>query len=187
MNKQIKFSIIASLIVILLLASACVKDEIYVAPPDNNVTLPVSSNIVINEVFANGDDVTISDWIEIYNVSENEIDLSGYSIYDDGIKTDSEPKRIIAEGIKIAAKGFLVLNVKIAPNETVTFGLKTDADAVYLENKAGVVISEIKWDATILGGTDLKSGKSYGRKPDGSSSLSIFTNPTKGSSNNNAN
>jgi len=153
---------------------------------DYTIGASTAIKVVVNEIFANGDAAN-SDWIEIYNDSEVEVDLSGYAVYDDGIKTGVKPKRIIAEGVKIAAKGFLVLNTDIDPNETILFGLSTTADAVYLENKDGLVLSEIKWDATILGGTDLKSGKSFGRKPDGSNTLVIFANTSKGSSNNNAN
>ena len=158
------------------------------SPSNYTVGASQAIKVVVNEVFANGDKtVENPDWMEIYNDSEIPVDISGYAIYDSGIKKDANPKRIIAEGVIIPAKGFLVLKTDVDSNETILFGLSTDADAVYLENKDGIVVSQISWDATILGGTDLKSGKSYGSKPDGSTNYVIFTTPTKGTSNNNAN
>ncbi len=157
------------------------------SPSSYTVGASQAIKVVVNEVFANGDGISNSDWIELYNDSEVQVNIGGYVIYDEGIKSGAKTKRIIAEGITIPAKSFLVLNTDIDANETVLFGLSTTSDAVYLENKEGIVVSQISWDATILGGTDLKSGKSYGCKPDGSTNYVIFTTPTKGTSNNNAN
>lgn len=143
-----------------------------------------ASNLVklfINEVFADGTkDVTDPDWVEIYNDSDIPVDISGYAFYDDGIKTSAKPKRILKAGTIIASKGFHVQKTEYTGGEyTVEFGLSTTGDAVYLENTSGVLVASLDF-LTI----NLVGKKSYGRKPDGSENLVIFTTPTKGASNN---
>lgn len=146
-----------------------------------------ASNIIklfINEAFADGTkDATNPDWVEIYNDSEIPVDLSGYQFYDEGIKTGAKPKRILNNGTTIPAKGFLILSTEYTNGEySIEFGLSTSGDAVYLENANGVLVSSLDFNTISLSGK-----KSYGRKPDGSTTLVTFTTPTKGTSNNNAN
>lgn len=159
------------------------------APLKNNKYTVGASNLIklfINEVFPDGTkDATDPDWVEIYNDSEIEVDLGGYAFYDDGIKSSngSKPKRIIEEGVKIPAKGFLVMKAETyASTYTVEFGLSTSGDAVYLENKDGVVVASLDFNGIVTSGK-----KSYGRKPDGSATLTLFNTATKGTSNNDAN
>lgn len=177
---------ITAVIFFSIFISSCVEDKLYISS-ESETEQPITSKVFINEVFANGDGTTVSDWIELFNDSAQEIYIGGYAIYDEGIKTGKKTKRILPANTKIPAKGYLIINTDIDAIETVTFGLNTTSDAVYLENNEGKVVSQISWDATILGGSDLKGGKSYGRKPDGSTNWVIFTTPTKGTSNNNAN
>lgn len=145
-----------------------------------------ASNVIklyINEVFADGTkDATDPDWVEIYNGSDLPIDLSGYAFYDDGIKTSggAKPKRILKAGTIIQAKGFLVLKTENTGGEyAVEFGLSTSGDGAYLENTSGVIVASLDFLTINLSGK-----KSYGRQPDGSSTLAIFNTPTKGTSNN---
>lgn len=139
-------------------------------------------SLFINEAMADGTkDATDADWVEVYNNSEIPVDLSGYALYDEGIKTGAKPKRILASGTSIPAKGFLVLPTEYN-GETITFGLSTSGDAVYLENTSGVLVASLDFTTIALSGK-----KSYGRKPDGSATLVTFITPTKGTSNNDAN
>lgn len=149
-----------------------------------------ASNIVtlyINEVFSDGTkDATDPDWFEVYNASEIPVDINGYQIYDEGIKTSlgtasPKAKRILANIPVIPAKGYTVIATEYN-GEAVTFGLSTTGDAVYLENPSGVLVSSIDFNTINLVGK-----KSYGHKPDGTGALTTFTTPTKGASNNNAN
>lgn len=137
----------------------------------------------INEALADGTkDVSDPDWVEIYNESEIPVDLSGYYFYDEGIRTSNgtKPKRVINAGTVIPAKGFLVFKTEYTGGEySVEFGLSTSGDAVYLENPSGVLVASLDF-LTI----NLTGKKSYGRQPDGSSNLVIFTTPTRGSTNN---
>ncbi|MDP3436151.1 MAG: lamin tail domain-containing protein [Bacteroidales bacterium] len=138
-------------------------------------------SLFINEVFADGTkDATDPDWFEIYNNSEIPVNLTGYLVSDGGIYGTTKPKRVLGN-LTIAAKGFLVISTEYN-EETVQFGLSTSGDAIYLENPSGVLAASLDFGTIALAGK-----KSYGRKPDGSSTLLIFNNPTKGSSNNNAN
>lgn len=145
-----------------------------------------ASNIItlyINEVFSDGTkDATDPDWFEVYNASEIPVDLKDYQIYDEGIKTSlgTKAKRVLSS-IVIPAKGYAVITTEYN-SEAVTFGLSTSGDAVYLENPSGVLVSSLDFNTIALAGK-----KSYGHKPDGTGALTIFTTPTRGTTNNNAN
>lgn len=142
--------------------------------------------LFVNEVFPDGTkDATDPDWLEIYNDSEIQVDLAGYFLYDEGIKTSlttvsPKSKRVLGS-IVIPPKGFAVITTELN-GETVTFGLSTTGDGAYLENPSGLVVASLDFNTIATAGK-----KSYGRKPDGSSTLTLFTTATKGSSNNNAN
>lgn len=145
-----------------------------------------ASNLIklfINEVFADGTkDATDPDWVEIYNASDIPVDISGYAFYDDGIKNSggTKPKRILNAGIIIPSKGFLVLKTEYTVGEySVEFGLSTSGDGAYLDNTAGALVASLDFTTINLSGK-----KSYGRQPDGSANLVVFTTPTRGASNN---
>lgn len=148
-----------------------------------NYTVGASSliKLYINEVFADGTkDETDPDWVEIYNGSDIPVDISGYSFYDQGIKTGSKPKRVLNAGTTIPSKGFYVLKTEYTGGEySIEFGLSTSGDAVYLENTSGILAASLDFQTISLSGK-----KSYGRQPDGSDNLVIFTAPTRGASNN---
>ena len=137
--------------------------------------------LFINEVFADGTkDPTNPDWVEIYNDSDIPVDISGYSFYDEGIKTGAKPKRVLNAGTIIPSKGFHVESTEYTEGKyTIEFGLSTSGDAIYLENASGVVVATLDFLTINLSGK-----KSYGRKPDGSATLEVFATPTKGTSNN---
>ena len=142
--------------------------------------------LFVNEVFPDGTkDATDPDWVEIYNDSEIQVDLAGYSLYDEGIKTSlttasPKAKRVLGS-IVIPPKGFVVIPTEYN-SETVTFGLSTTGDGTYLEDPTGLVVASLDFNTIVTTGK-----KSYGRKPDGSSTLTLFTTATKGTSNNDAN
>ncbi len=148
-----------------------------------------ASNVIklfVNEVFPDGTkDATDPDWVEIYNDSEIQVDLAGYFLYDEGIKTSlttasPKAKRVLGS-IVIPPKGFTVIATELN-GETVTFGLSTTGDGAYLENPSGLVVASLDFTTIVTTGK-----KSYGRKPDGSNVLTLFNAATKGTSNNNAN
>lgn len=136
----------------------------------------IPNQIWMNEIFSRG--ITEDpDWIEIYNKSAAAIDISGYKIYDNGGFAGTKPKKEFPAGTVIPANGFFVIVVDDA--DPSGFGLSSNGEEVWLEDASGAVIDNIAFPALDL-------TQSYGRKPDGSANLVIFTEITKGSSNNNA-
>ena len=147
-----------------LIFTACSSGE------DDEPT-PVNEDVFINEVYSSGDD-----WLELYNTSDTPKNIGGYFIFDD--ETD---KYTIPANTMIPAKGFLVLYCDdTATGLHTNFKLSSDGETVYLENASATLIDKVEFPA-------LDNGQSYGRYPDGSSTLAISGNTSQGSSNNDAN
>lgn len=143
---------------------------------NDNSTPPPAIILKINEVFSKGVDPNF-DWIEIFNASTVDVDLTSYKIYDSGGQSGTKPKKEFPAGTVIPAGGFFVIVVD--DTDPSGFGLSSSGEQVWLENAAGTVIDEVVFPA-------MAEGQSYGRKPDGSDTFFIFTEITRGSSNNNA-
>jgi len=65
----------------------------------------------MNEIYSRGGGAvyTDPDWLELYNSSAAEVDITGYKIYDSGGNGGTKPKMTFASGTKIPAKGFLAV------------------------------------------------------------------------------
>jgi hypothetical protein len=166
------FNVILSLT--LFIFSSCVKDEVFIdnSGPSSEIAL------VINEVMSNMGDPN-PDWIEIYNPTDAEVDMSGFGVYD---KPDA--KYTFAAGTKIAAKGYLVIvcdKILAAadPATYANFGISSGGESVYLVDAADAVIDQVDVPAMSL-------GISYARIPDGGDVLEN-ANPTKAAANSNTN
>ncbi len=157
MNKKILSIILAASLVAI---SSCKDDteEDLLGGNSSNV-----AGLYINEVVVN------NDWIELYNSSDDVIDLSGFILQDN--KGASE-EYIIATGTEIPAKGFLVFD---GENIQFAFGLSSDGDDVTLLDAAGNLIDRVSVPAE-------KEGNAYARIPDGGGEWKKVT-PTKGASN----
>ena len=123
---------------------------------------------VINEVVARALDDG-PDWIELYNDGDVEIDLTGWSITDDGEGPDHT--QVFAAGPVIAAGDFALLERGI----DFAFGLG-GADAVRLYNADGVLVDETTWLEAV-------AGQSWGRSEDGSGDFVVLEPPTPGAAN----
>lgn len=134
-----------------------------------------STAIVMNEIYSRGT-TTEPDWIELYNNSNVDIDLSAYKIYDSGGQSGSKDKKSFPAGTVIAAKGFYVVTTD--GSEATDFGLSNSGEEVWLEDGTGAIIDDVTFPA-------LATGETYARVPDGSSTWSIVTTYTKGKSNGN--
>ena len=144
-----------------LVFSGCSNDD-----PDPNVE--VDENLYINELYPSSGD----DWIELYNASDKQKDISGYKIYD-----DETQKYTLPAGTVIASKSFVVLICdNTATGLHTNFKLSASGETVFLENSSGKIIDKVEFPA-------LNNGESYGRYPDGSATLAISGNATQGSSN----
>jgi len=138
---------------------------------------PIDSDILMNEIFSRGTDED-PDWIEVYNLSAAPIDISGYKIYDGGGQSGSKPKKEFPAGTVIPANGFVVIVTDDA--DPSGFGLSSGGEEVWLEDASGVVIDDVVFPAMA------EVTYSYGRQPNGTANFFIFTEITKGTSNNNA-
>lgn len=154
-------------ILIVIVLAALVLPFAIVSCSSDNEPRPVNAGLFINEIYASGDD-----WIEIYNDLETTVDMSGYFIYD-----NEANKYTLPPGTLITAKGFLVVLCNdLATGLNTNFKLTSSGETVYLENTSGTLIDRVTFPP-------LNSGQSYGRYPDGSSTLVISGNTTPATSN----
>ncbi len=147
--------------------------------------------LYVNEVYHDNSDVFVADgwdasvdWIEFYNSNATDFDLSGYSIYDD--KHEEETKFVFPEGTVVPAGGFFTIDVDKDDPTNPSFGLGAGGDWLFLHDKTGEKVEEIEIPAFSKDSGLRDNGYTFGRKPDGSSNLVIFSVATKGTSNNNA-
>lgn len=124
---------------------------------------PVPPGVVINEIESNGD---ASDWIELTNTSDADIDVSGWIVKDnDPSRTDALPG-----GTVIEPGGFVVVT---APE--MSFGLgKEDAARLYLPDGESFV-DEYSWTQ--------HAATTFGRCPDGTGSFVTTAAATPGAAN----
>ena len=159
-------------------------------------------DISINEVLVNGYYVTymrsnttksdrpydadLGSWIELYNKSDAALDLSGFSISDN----DRKPRKwVFPDGTSIAAKGYLVLQLKGSlPREGQTdkdvtteqrkyelnFDIAAAGETIYLYNASGEMIDRVNVPAA-------RACVSYGR--DATGAWKLYDKPTEGAAN----
>lgn len=145
-------------------------------------SVEIESDIVINELVASNDngmtdqDGEFDDWIELFNTSSDDVNLSGYLLSDNFQKLD---KYEFPEGTIIAGNDYLII---WADDDEEQDGLHTSfklssssGEAVYLSNPDQAIIDEVIFDA-------LDPNISYSRKPNGTGSF-VKTEPTFQSNN----
>lgn len=138
------------------------------------------SPLTINEVMA-GNTITLRDedgdypdWVELYNPSEETIDLTGWGLSD----TETRPKGWEFPAAEIGPGEYLIVflsgkNRTDAGKELHTnFKLKNDGESVYLSNLRGQIMSEVYIDG-------LKDDLSYALVP-GTERWQVYTQPTPG-------
>ena len=143
-----------------------------------------SENILINEFMSSNattikdEDGEYSDWIELYNNSENEIDLYKYGISDD----KDEPGKWIFPNIVMTPHSFLLVfasgkDRKNPQHLHTNFKISSGGESLYLTDTNGSLID-------IINSVSMSTDVSFGRLPDGSSNLTTFIHPSPGTSNN---
>ncbi len=150
-----------------------------VTPSEPNQLGAVPFGLVINEFMANNDaavpgpDGDYPDWIELYNGGTESIDLGGMYLSDNLANPDAWQ---FPSGTVIEAGGFLVIwagNSSYSGSMRASFGLNASGEAVCLfATDAETVIDSITF-------TEQPDDVSYGRIPDGASTLDYLT-PTPG-------
>ncbi len=143
-----------------------------------------SQTLLINEFMAKNSssiedkDGDYSDWIEIYNPTDSEINLNNYSI------TDNEKKlrKWIFPAVTIQPNGYLILFAsdkdEFSNGELHTnFKISTDGEKLILLDNEENIIDSIE-------AISLSSDESYGRVPDGSFNWSKLQISSPNTSNN---
>ena len=143
-----------------------------------------SQEIVINEFMSSnnnyyldedGDD---SDYIEIYNNSENSINLFDFYLSDD----NDELQKWKFPNINLNPKQFLIVfaSGKDKKNNELhtNFKIESEGEKLYISNNNDVILETPK--------VNLEQNVSYGLFPDGSSNFVLFKNPSPEKSNNNS-
>ena len=119
-----------------------------------------------------------SDWIELYNASSESVDLTGYSISDDGATW------VFPKG-NIPPKGYLIIWASDKDKVTsdgqlhTNFKLSTDGEIIVLKTPDGEVVDSVSYGR-------LADDESYGRSTDGGKEFLIFSQPTPNESNDNS-
>ena len=129
----------------------------------------------INEIYSRGT-TTEPDWIEIYNPSTSQVDISGYKIYDIGaIPPGTKTKKLFPTGTILPAHGFYVI-ITDNTGDPSDFGLSNNGETAWLEDTLGTIIDSVAFPAL---GVDT----SYARIPNGSDTFVKLSPTTKGISN----
>ncbi len=150
-----------------------------------------AKTVVINEVMSANSSVIrdadgdFSDWIELYNPTDESFDLSGFYLSDKGKK---RRKWRIPEGTELAANGFLIIwasgkdKISSTGQLHTNFKINQKGEPIILTEPDGITL----FDYVIV--PPLNTDVSCGRQPDGSYNWHYFDadNATPGYSNNNA-
>ena len=135
------------------------------------------AGVVINEVVANtnGD---LEDSIELHNVTEAAIDISGWLLSDSAGDRD---KFSIPAGTNLAAGGYIVFdegdfNADTPVGNNESFALGRTGDSVWLTKADGSFVDDVHFGET-------KANTSLGRMPNGSGRLAPFSQTTFGAQN----
>ncbi|MCF8371935.1 MAG: CotH kinase family protein [Bacteroidales bacterium] len=142
------------------------------------------SQIVINEfmaanssVITDPDNDESADWIELFNISSNTIDLSGFYITDN---LNNPDKWAIPSGTIIPGNGYLLIWAD---------GTDTLIHASFKLSSAGEELGLFNPNLNLVDGFTFglqETDISYGRQTDGNTTWAYFTQSTPGASNNNS-
>jgi hypothetical protein len=133
--------------------------------------------IVINELMASNVGMVMSpatnfdSWIELYNQSDQEVDLAGYYLSDDESnpmkwKMPNDIGRVPAQGFKVIWLGSNNIKETQAP-----FKLDCDGGAIYLSDASGALVTQVSYPEAL-------SRTSYARTTDGGDTWSWTATPT---------
>ena len=152
------------------------------ASADQSVGVNLNEFMPSNASTLVGPDGAYCDWIELYNTTGAEVDLSGYGISD----TPTQPlKYTLPKGTKIAANGVLLIYCtgRSTPDGAdkieAPFSLAAYAESVVLSTPSGKILDQYDYTRA---STDI----SFARNPDGTGDWTTASQPTPGYPNNNA-
>ncbi|MEO1262118.1 MAG: CotH kinase family protein [Bacteroidota bacterium] len=144
----------------------------------------VVSDVVINEIMASNDfiqadqDGEYDDWIELYNLSGNTIDLSGYYLSDDATNLT---KWEFPTGSTISGGGYLIIWADEDGSQDglhANFKLAKDGEALYFTTPTEEIANELVFGPQ-------ETDKGLAREPNGTGDF-VIKNPTFNANNDNA-
>ena len=138
------------------------------------VTGATAPAILLNEAYSRGTTAD-PDWVELYNHTDAEVDISAYKIYDNGGQAGTKPKMGFPEGTRIPPYGFYVV-ITDDKADPANFGLGSGGDKVWLEDGSGAVIDSLEFGA-------MDPAESFQRVPDGIGEGKMTKPITRGTSN----
>lgn len=163
------------------IVAGCSTKEDTIGPGPSSIDLFINEFIASNESTVADEHGDYDDWFEIYNATDDSIDIGGMYVSDDVL--DRKKSRIPATDpsvTTIPAGGFLLIWCDKEPTEGllhVDFKLSGDGEAIILVEDDGVtVIDELTY-------TEQTTDVSYGRIVDGGDAWTSFSAPTPGASN----
>ena len=140
-----------------------------------------NSGVKINELMASNTSTVkdeagqYEDWLELYNLSDREMDIGGYYLSDNPANL---PKWKIPDGTKIPAKGFLIFWADEDSNQGplhCNFKLSASGEVAILLDRDRNIVDSVAFGAQ-------QADKGYARVPDGTGSFRIQA-PTFNASN----
>jgi len=131
-----------------------------------NLTDVLLASVSINEVSACKNTGGTADWVELYNASEEDINLKGWCLSD---KSTARDRFAFTEKTVIKAKSYLLVSL-----EKADFSLNAAGETLYLTNDKRVTVDVFETGK-------LRRGVTSGR--DGTGARVFFTEPTPGKKN----
>ncbi|TFG12973.1 hypothetical protein EU537_07540 [Candidatus Thorarchaeota archaeon] len=140
-------------------------------PGESNGGTSGSGDVVLlNEFLPDPYTLYSEEWIELYNPSDTQVDISGYIL--DDITSGGTGAYAIPDGTTIPAYGFVVFYQGVTG-----IALNNDGDTVnFLKPDGTTVLDSYSYSSS-------SDDVSYGRETDGGSTWTTFTSPTPGESN----
>lgn len=169
-----KLSLLSLTVLFLLIMVSCGKE-------DPEIKKATNGQVVINELMASNttivadQDGEYDDWIELYNLSSETVDLSGFFMSDNG----NNPTRWrIPNGTTIAGNGYLIIWADAQLTQT---GLHADFKLTGTGEELLLLNSDVELVDQVTFGEQIGE-VSYARKPNGTGAFAWGT-PTYNGSN----
>ena len=135
--------------------------------PTPTPTSTPNLHLVINEILANPDPITDLEWVEIYNPTGSDVDLTGWSLKD-----------LALSGKSLSSLGIISSNdYKVYEYSSDGWLNNSGTETLQLIDQASLIVDEVTYTGTV-------ENQSIGRDPDGSDGFGTCTTSSKGGSNN---
>lgn len=132
-----------------------------------------ASGLVISEIYMDALDETNSEFVELYNPTNSDIDLSGYTFGNTSSAGNEYENGVIPNGTIIKAKGyFLIGDASVLsdgmgywanPDIVVPLTVANDNGAYWIKDDSGNVVDRVSWGSNIYGeGTPFPSNPPVG-------------------------